>query len=257
MAIGNIVDSAPVAASPAPTPDTSAAPTPQPDATTAAQPTQAIQAPQTPTAQAPPPQNPQAPATAPARSLPPSRNTGVHGILGGVLMGALAGGVAHIARATGNGLKSFGENSGIGQNIQNQKLKRAAEQQAMQLEKQKAADTHTAAMDEHTESMVRVNSMSLDNMHKSAENAHLDQMYPMQEADARNTLLKQHEEQNAVDRDMLSTLESIGVHVDTSHFTEGGPFDQLTPDHATQIAQGKQIALNNGETGPKADLAFV
>jgi hypothetical protein len=249
MAIGNIPDSTPVAAAtPASTPDTSAASAPQPNT---AQPTQATPAP---TAQAAPPQNPDAPATAPARSLPPSRNTGVHGILGGVLMGALAGGVAHIAAKAGAGIKNrasnFVQNSPYAQELKNQALERQAKQQAME-------EAKTKSVDEHTESMVRVNSMSLDNMHKVAENAHLDKMYPLIEGEQRGVLMKQVEEQNAVDRDLLSTLEQIGVHVDTSHFAEGEPWAQLTPTHATDIGQGNKFSLSNGETGPKADLAFV
>jgi hypothetical protein len=210
------------------------------------------------------------PATAPANILPPSITSGVHGVLAGVALGALAGaahqlakkstearaasGVGKVASKVGQGLRNFAMNTPEGQQIQKTRLEQQEGQQRMQLAQQEAADRHTAAVDADMEAKVRTNGISLDNAHKVKENEHLETLYPMQEEAERNILMKQHEEQNTADRDMFSTLESIGVHIDTSH---GAGHAGLTANHAQAIASGKQTMLSNGETGDDAGYGFV
>jgi len=236
----------PVQNTPAAAPAVGQPPAPQSDSSGADNPVPAQPNPATDGA----PAQPSAQASASAR---PPRG----GFFESVLTGALKGAVDHGARIAttaaqnaGKGVAAVGKNSGIGQNIQNQNLARQAKQQEMQ-------QKQVAATDEHQEAMLRYNSMSMDNMHKAAENAQIESLYPLQTQEAKNTLLSQIRAQNDADIKFLTTLEEAGVHIDTSHFTQGGPFDQLTSDHATQIAQGKQVALNNGKTGSDADLAFV
>jgi len=233
-------------------PDPNAVPSDQPQLTV---PTQQPTQPAQPAQPAQQPQAQPAPAaTAPAAALAPSRTSQVHGVLGGIMLGALAGAAQKLARpaaTVGRGLKqrlaNFAANSPRGQELQANALARQKAQQEMQ-------QAQVKAMDEHTEAQVRTNGMSLDNAHKVVENSHLESLYPMQEEAERNTLLDQHRAQNAADRDFASTLESIGVHVDTSH----GPLHtNLTQDHAQAVATGKQTMLNNGETGADAGYGFV
>lgn len=225
------------APTPTPAPDNSAAPS-TPTPTPAPQPAAA----------------PSAPATAPASALPYSKGSQVHGVLGGVLMGALAG----AAKKVGGGIKrtatNFAMNSPRGQELQKNALERQEAQQRMQLQQkqeQRAEETH---MDEHTESMLRTNQLALTNMRMVAENQHLETMYPMQEANEKATLMENMDKRDATSRDLLATLEEAGVHIDTSH---GPGHAGLTQDHAQAIATGKQIPLSNGKTGDDAGFGFV
>jgi Skp family chaperone for outer membrane proteins len=245
----------------------SASPTPAPAATTDApsapitgQPTQATQPSQptqatptaaTPTAQAAPPQNPNAPATAPARALPPSRNTSVHGVLGSVLLGALAGAAAHVARTSGKiataparavenvgkgigqGFKNFAANSPYAQQLKNESLARQAEQQKMQQES-------LASMDAHTRDQMEVGLLSAQVYHATLENQKLDQ-------DQKDALTQDQAAFN-------SWLSTNGHDLDTTH-QEG--FANLTSQHSADNVAGKIAPVSNGQTGDKAGFGFM
>lgn len=242
---------------------------PQAEVTQAPIPT-TLDQPVQPTPSAPEPQAPQAQeatqgsATAPANSVAPSRTNGVHGVLSGIVMGALAG-AAHGLQKTGStfkrGMTNLANNSPVAQKLQDENLARAKTRQEMQLAQQKAQqeqlkseDEHTAAGDKHAQDAVVTNGLSLDNAHKVVENGHLESLYPGLEQEQRNTLLDQTRAQNAADLDFASTLESIGIHLDT---TNGPGHANLTPTHAQDVASGKQTMLSNGKTGDDAGYAFV
>jgi hypothetical protein len=244
---------------------TDTTPTPQapPAATSPATPA-ATPTPAQPTQQAPEDQSvaganqsSPAPATAPASALPPSKTGGVHGVLGGILMGALAG-AAHVASAVGRGVAKAAPYipvvAAAARKNAEAKEEIATSQQNRQIAGQKAQQAQTKSMDDHTEATLRTNGISLDNMHKVAENAHLEEMYKGQEQEQRNTLMTQNRAQNEADRDILSTLESMGVHIDTSH---GPGHANLTQDHAQAVATGKQTMLSNGKEGDDAGYGFV
>ena len=127
-------------------------------------------------------------------------------------------------------------------------------QKAEQRAETEAQERSAQALDAHQVAVLRTNAMSLDNIHKVAENAHIEAMYPGQEEAQRNVLIDQHRAQDSADRDLLGTLEAAGVHIDTTH---GAGHDGLTQDHARDVATGKSTMLNNGQTGEKAGYGFV
>lgn len=204
-------------------------------------------------AQANPTATPAAPA-ATAQASPkilPKR-----GLMSSVLMGALKG-ADEAMRATGKAAVTVAENTQTGQRIRENNILMKKQQQDQQIAAQKAKEEATKAIDDHTEALLRVNNAFLDNAHKAAENAHIESLYPLEEQEERLKLIGQVRQQNDADRQFLVTLEESGVHLDTSHFTKGGAFEQLTPDHAKAVANGKQWGLSNGLTGDDADIAFV
>ena len=253
--------------------DTTAPPTPTPDATATAptaQPTTPDYSTQpaqlsAPAPAAPAPTQPAQPSGPPVASAPASAATGampgVHGILGSVVVGALKGVAQHLAKGVGHELNTFARQSPYGQELQKNALERQQAQQNMQVKQkqeeraeQTAQQQQTEKMDAHTEAVLRTNGMTLDNLHKVHENEHIEAMYPGEEAIQKNTLMTQLRDQNAADRDLLSTLQSMGVHVDTSH---GAGHDGLTSDHAKDVATGKSTMLSNGKEGPEAGYGFV
>src|SRR5215831_6260457 len=124
-------------------------------------------------------QMPQA-VTAPQPSPAPTPNAQAgpkvlprRGLMASVLMGALRG-ADEIMTHTGKAIEAAGKNSGIGQNIQNQRLARQQTQQKMDIEKQKAQEESVKATDEHTKTLLQINNSFLDNAHKAAENAHIE-----------------------------------------------------------------------------------
>lgn len=193
----------------------------------------------------------------PSLSAPPKNASGVHGVLGGILMGALAGAakaVTKTAQGVGRTLGNFADNSPRGQELKQNSLVRQKETQDLGIDKQKAQQAQTAAMDEHTTKMIANNTAMMDAIHKVHENAHLDAMYPGAEELQRQTVIAGKRAEDTADKDTLSTLEAAGVHLDTSH---GAGHDGLTADHAQKIANGELRGFSNGETGDKAGYAFV
>lgn len=159
-------------------------------------------------------------------------------------------GLKNAAQATKQRLSNLAQNSPYAQTLKDESLARQQKQQEMATQKQ-------AALDTHQEAQLRINKAFMDNAFTAQQNAHIESLWPTQDASTRETLINQLQTRDAADRDLLSTLDEAGVHIDTSHFTEGGPFNQLTDDHATSIAKGQQWGLSNGKTGPDADIAFI
>lgn len=202
------------------------------------------------TAPAPQPSS-SGPAQAPASAGVKSKTPG--GVLGSIALGALAG-AKHALVGTEKVLNTVARNSEVGQQLQKNAIERQSEQQAMDLKAKQEQRAQAAFLTDEDEKKIRTNGMSLDNAHKVIENAHIEAMYPGQEEEQRNVLIEQHRTQNAADRDLISTLASMGVKVDVSH---GPGHDGLSKDHATSVAQGRQTMLNNGQTGDDAGYAFV
>lgn len=202
---------------------------------------------------------PAGPASAPASAAGPT--PGVHGVLGSIVVGALEGAAKKMATGVGNRLKNFAQNSPYGQELQKNAQQREAAAQEMQLKQnqesraqQTAGQEAQKSVDAHTEAVIRTNGMTADNMHKVIENQHIEELYPGEEEIQRNTLRTQHLAQNAADRDLLSTLEASGVHIDVGH---GAGHDSLTQDHARDVALGKTTMISNGQTGKDAGYGVL
>lgn len=223
-----------------PTPDVAAQQTP-PD----------IQGPQTnpdqPLAQTGDTQTPAPPATAPASTLPPSKTSGVHGVLAHIALGALAGAVT--------GIKKTAQNlpyvHAVRQEDKLNQVRLQAEQQDVEAKKQEMQQKQTASMDAHQIHQLQIQDMNMDHLHKIAENAHLEKMYPGLEEEQRTTLLNAHREQDTADRAFLTHLEEIGVHITPKTFGE------FTSGDADNIGKGDQTVISNGKTGADAGGGFV
>lgn len=195
-------------------------------------------------------------APAPAAAQAPARILPRRGLMHSVLVGALKG-ADDAMKATGKAVAVAAQNTQTGQRIRENNILMKKQQQDQQIAAQKAKEESTAALDTHQEAQLRVNSATLDNMHKVAENKQIESLYPEQTEEEHLKLVGMVRSQNDADRKFLTDLEDAGVHLDTSHFAKGNPFAQLTDDHAKAIAAGEQWGLSNGLTGDDADLAFV
>jgi hypothetical protein len=218
---------------------TQTAPTPQPT-TQPAQPTQPSAGQDT---NAPEPGG----ATAPASTLRPSTSSGVHGVLAHIALGALAGAVTGIRKAAEAPGKAYG--SYINSTPYGQKVK--ADELELQQAKQKMQQQATEAMDEHQIKQLAIQSTSLDNLHKIAENRHVEALYPLQEEEARNTLLGQHRTQDEADRAFATHLQEAGINI------EHKPFSQFTPGDGQAVGNGQKTVINNGLTGNQAGGGFI
>lgn len=218
-----------------------------------------------PTSQPQPPPVPVAtgPAQAPASAGVNSPAPG--GVLGDIAIGSLSA-VAKRAVATrqnpikaavsgvGGRLSNLAQNSPYSQELQKNALDRQAKQQEIATAKQKAQQDAVKATDEHTESAIRTNGLTLDNIHKVAENTHIESMYPDQEAGEKLVLQGQLRTQNEADQQFAATLVEAGVPIDETH---GAGHDGLTQSHAQDVASGKITMLNNGKTGEQAGYGIV
>lgn len=203
--------------------------------------------PEQPLAQTGDTQTPTSPATAPASILPPSKTSGVHGVLANIALGALAGAVTGIkktAAAPGKAYNSYINRTPYGQKVQANRLEMEAKQQEMQ-------QKQTEAMDAHQIQQLKIQDISMDHLHKIAENAHLEKMYPGLEEEQRDTLLATHRVQDTADRDFLIKMEEIGVHITPKTLGE------FTPGDADSIGKGDQTVISNGKTGTEAGGGFV
>jgi hypothetical protein len=194
------------------------------------------------------------PATAPASTLPPSTSSGTHGILANIALGALSGAAVALkkgAGAPGKAWNGYMSRTPYNQRIQMGNLEMQEKQQQMEQAKKKAQQEEVAAMDEHQIKQLTLQDASMDHLHKIAENAHIESMYPDQEAEERGKLIDQHRTQDTADRAFLTTLEEAGVHIDTK------PMSEFTPADGKSIGSGQQTVVNNGKTGKDAGGGFV
>lgn len=202
-----------------------------------------------------------APSAAPAAPAPPSAQAAPkilpkRGLMASVLMGALKG-ADDAMKATGKAVVAAGKNSGIGQNIQNQKLARAKTQQQMDIDKQKAQQEATAALDKHTQDLLTIQKNNMDNIFQSHQNAQIESQWPTLNKEAQLTLQKNEREEMNAEIDFAAQMKLAGIHADTSHHQPGGPYDLLTQSHAERLGpNGKEIALANGKSGADSDLTF-
>jgi hypothetical protein len=207
-----------VTPTPAPTPTPAA--TPAPDQNTGAEPS---------------PQTVQGPATAPAGALPPSKTGGVHGVLGGILMGALAG--AHAAvKGFGSGLKKAAPYIPVAaaarrKAIETNDMDQDA-QQNLKLKQQKADQEATKSLDDHQKSVVETNNATLTN-HNLLEEA--------QDRDAARIAA-----QVDMARQFTNFLHEQGIDLDSEH---GAGHSGLTNQDAQDVAKGNTVHIFNGQTG--------
>ena len=223
-----------------PTDTTNPTPTPAPDAA----PQQSAPAPEDQSvagANQSTPQQPaqQQPATAPANSLPPSKSSGVHGVLSGIVMGALAG-AAHVAGKVGHGLKAWDARTSMGQARAANKQELVDKQQDAQIKQQKAAQDATKSMDEHTLHQIEYNNATLQG-HTLAVQA--------QKADEADT-----QAQVDLASQFANTLKEQGIDLDVEH---GAGHGGLTTQDAQDAAAGKTVHLFNGQTGKDAGVSIM
>ena len=189
------------------------------------------------------------PGTGPARVAPnklPQRG----GMLAGILTGALKG-AETAAKTAGKGALAVAKSTAIGQRLQDQNLQRAAVKQQMGQEKQKA-------LDEHQESVLRANKMTLDNISQAQKNYQDKISDENLNETNRLTIQGLRDQRNAAVRDMVSTIESIDPRiVDSVHFAPGAPAQYLTADHGTDAGNGDIIGIQNGQTGDDADIYWL
>ena len=245
----------PTTGAPAPTPTDNAPAQAQAPATAPAQPTAVAQAPAqaTPTPSSPTTQSgmPGIPtdATAVATAHPTS-------VLRGALMGILGA-----AAKVGKGVEAVGKATGAGQSIIRSMdahkaaetanagaiAKQGQEAQAAKDAQQRAQDEHIAAGDVHSEAPLRMNILSNQAVGTALSNS-------LQQENLSQTQIDNRVKNNAEDAQVVQLLKDEGVKVDDEH---GAGFDNLGPQHATDITSGKVVALNNGQTGDGHGVVLV
>ena len=186
-------------------------------------------------------------ATAPASALPPSTSSGLHGVLAHVALGALAGAVSGIKKV-GSGLKKATPYIPV---VSAAREGAIVSKQLNQEREQKMQQSQTASMDEHQVKQLAVQTASLDNLHKIAENQHIETMYPDLEAEERDKVITQHRAQDEADRAFLTHLAEAGVNI------EHKPFSQFSPVDGKAVGSGQKTVVNNGQTGTEAGGGFV
>jgi hypothetical protein len=112
-------------------------------------------------------------------------------------------------------------------------------------------------MDEHQIKQLTLQDMSMDHLHKIAENAHLESMYAGQEENQRNTLLDQHRAQDEADRKFLTGLEEIGVHITHKPLSDFSQSDAQAVGPHPEGQGGQQTVISNGKTGKEAGGGFI
>lgn len=188
-----------------------------------------------------------APATAPANALPPSRNSQVHGVLGGILLGALSG----AAHKIGAGIKDVGKGLGKAapyipvvaaarQQAINSKNAQQAFEQRQQIEKQKAVQEQQKSVDEHQKKQIEYNNATLTNHHLMLEARSEEQAYLKPQIE----LAQQFDD----------ILKQQGISLDSDH---GAGHGGLVTQDAMDAAQGKTVHLFNGKTGQEAGVQIL
>src|SRR5579864_52880 len=190
---------------------------------------------------------PSAPATAPASALPPSRGSQVHGVLGGILLGALSG----AAHKIGQGIKDVGKGLGKAtpylpfvavarQQAINSREAQEAFEQKKQIAQQKVAQEQQKSVDEHEEHLITYNNATLTNHHLMMDAARQQSDYLKPQIE----LAQQFED----------ILKQQGIPLDSDH---GAGHGGLVTQDAIDAAQGKTVHLFNGKTGNDAGIQIL
>lgn len=213
--------------------------TPQPDNQTPPTPA----APATPTTPpVPPTQPPTGGAVAPA-TIRPSADSGVHGVMSGIVMGGLLGaaktgarGLERITTGIGQGLRNFAYNSETAQRAREAALAEAQGRQKIQLAQRQETRAEQKALDEHQEFVLRSNLMNIQQLEYTAH-LKMDQQ-SLEEGGLKLEAARQ--ERDEANRDFLAQVEAAGLH------PEEIPWDQFNGELGTTLANGENSALSNG-----------
>lgn len=191
-------------------------------------------------------------ATAPAvpsATMRPTPSSGVHGILGGIVMGGLVAAArqstsipAKIGSGLKTGLQRLAANSPRGQQLRQIALNQQEQRQRMQFAQSREQREQSQYLTEQQEAQIRIQQGTLTNHVAMLKALQGDQEY----ADA----------QRAQIQPFVDWMQSQGVKISDDHGA-GHAGLNTSPDAARDVAQGDATHMFNGFSGQDAGVYII